>query len=158
MNLKNYLSKANLTKYAPKIIQGVETIAYALITGIYELKQKSASFGNIKYNWAIGHVSDITAAGMLTAIGLMVTDKIKNALITTFTIPTILSILEIVPLLDKTSQTTFDPGDIACYYGGAFAALGIKIASEKIFKKNSQKKDSKNLENIVAKSKSEFKI
>jgi len=84
---------------------------------------------------------------------LMATNKIKNMLAITLAAPTFLSILEIAPLLDKTCTTKYDLSDIACYYGAALAALGIKIASEKIFKKNSSKRDSKNLENIIEKPK-----
>jgi len=150
MEHKKNIKFKELIKYAPKIIQGAEILVYTAITGVYELKQKAVmESSHLKYDWAIGHVSDITAAGLLTALGLIATDKIKNMLAITLATPTFLSILEMTPLLDKTSQVTFDPLDIACYYGGALAALGIKIISEKIFKKNSSKKDSKNLENLV---------
>jgi hypothetical protein len=127
-----------LKEYIPKAIQGVETLVYTAMAGIGELMQEAVRFDGRDYTWGVGHISDIGASGMYTAMWLMTTNKLKNKLAITLAVPTFLSAWEVVPLLWKGAVTKYDPQDLACYWGAAIAAFGVKEITERAFKNKSQ--------------------
>ncbi|MEK6917377.1 MAG: hypothetical protein AABW51_00325 [Nanoarchaeota archaeon] len=127
-------------KKIPKIIQNVETFFWGSMLIGGEVMQELASHGGTEYNWSVGHLSDIGASGMYTALYLMEADKRKNKLTIALGIPTLFSVVEVMsPLMTKHFPHPFryDYQDIICYWGASFVALGIKELSEKLFDKKS---------------------
>jgi len=79
------------------------------------------------YNWLVGHLSDLGAGGVLTALYLTLQDKMNYKLGFALGAPSFWALTELG------QKGACDLQDIACYYGGSLAALLLKEVTETLF-------------------------
>ena len=120
----------------PKITQGVGAAIFSSMAYVGENMQKMAISKMMDYNWAVGHLSDIGASGLLTALVILPSTKLKHTVLASLIIPVYYSILEVISLNSANACIAkYDFQDLMCYFAGATIAVGIKLASEQSLNK-----------------------
>ena len=119
-------------------IEIINMLGHGILAGAGELSQSLVRGGHMDYNWLVGHLSDYAGIAALTAYPLLFAKRTKTKIISTLVIPTIYSVLETLPLVSGVN-TVYDPQDIACYFGGALVALGVKELASRLKSKKEGK-------------------
>lgn len=123
-----------------RAITNIEFATYLFAGAMGELLQLLVEDKVCDYNWGVGHISDIAASGIFTNLLLNHTG-IENKLLGALAVPTFLSILELIPLINHNCATVYDSQDILCYYGAALASYMIhKVTEERFPRKGLEKK------------------
>ena len=107
-----------------KVIQTLEGIVFTAMVPYGEHLQNEVLLKHRKYDWTVGHLTDIGIAGAVVTWSLMSANNKKEDLKYTLAISTAISAFDLLTALHP--RINYDWQDTACYYAFALFSYCVK--------------------------------